>query len=153
MFEAQVKETGGEVSLSGQFAPYNHDYLWDNSTENYVIGDPELSELNSYKGAAYQQAVSVVTKTNQDCYQLETGCKSVYGFQYKPGFDDAYITWIVDNKLAWTMKSPAVKADPITEISARPVPQEPLVSPIPVVQVPLFLIGCFVVSPCKLGTV
>jgi hypothetical protein len=26
---------------------------------------------------------------DQGCYQLEEGCYSVYGFEYKPGFDDA----------------------------------------------------------------
>jgi len=80
----------------------------------------------SYIGA-YQQTTSGLAKTNQDCYELQTGCYSVYGFEYKPGFDDGYITWINDGKRSWTIKGPGMKADPLTEISARPVPQEPMV--------------------------
>ena len=41
--------------------------------------------------------------------------------------DDAYITWIVNDTAAWTIKAGAVGADTKTEISARPVPQEPMV--------------------------
>lgn len=37
----------------------------------------------------YQQATSVVTEIDQDCYEYETGCFSIYGFEYSPGFDDA----------------------------------------------------------------
>ena len=127
MFEAQVKDGAGEVSQSCQFAPFNNAYLWANTTDNYEIPDPDLSLLNDYKGAEYQQAISTTTKTDSNCYQLNTGCKSVYGFQYKPGYDDAYITWISNNKISWTMKAGAAGADSLTEISARPVPQEPLV--------------------------
>lgn len=42
-------------------------------------------------------------------------------------FDNAYITWINDGQKAWTLYSGAVAADPRVEISARPVPQEPMV--------------------------
>jgi beta-glucanase (GH16 family) len=55
-----------------------------------------------------------------------TGCFAIYGFEYKPGFDDAYITWINDNKVAWTMKAGGVGANQLVDISARPVPQEPM---------------------------
>jgi Beta-glucan synthesis-associated protein SKN1/KRE6/Sbg1 len=42
-------------------------------------------------------------------------------------FDNAYITWINDGKKAWTIYAGGVAADPRVEISARPVPQEPMV--------------------------
>jgi len=48
----------------------------------------------------------------------------VYGFEYKPGFDDAYIIWISDNKVSWSMEAAGMAADTCVEISARPVSQE-----------------------------
>lgn len=53
------------------------------------IADSEASYLNTFVGSATQQATSVVTETNQNCYEGGTGCFSVYGFEYKPGFDNA----------------------------------------------------------------
>ncbi|KAJ6479473.1 beta-glucan synthesis-associated protein [Mycena vitilis] len=116
----------GTVSQSAQWAPFNAGYEWDNSSASMSIPDPTLTKQNSYLGAVYQQATSGLTNTDQKCYQLLEACYSVYGFEYVPGYDDAYISWISDNKVAWTMTSNAVGADPITEISARPVTDEPM---------------------------
>lgn len=126
VFEAQVANDEGEVSQSGQWAPFNAKYEWFNTTDNMIIYDSTITYLNSYTGGVYQQATSGVTVTDQNCYQLETGCFAVYGFEYKPGYDDGYITWINNNNAAWTLKGPGVGADTRVEISARPVPQEPM---------------------------
>ncbi|TFK55574.1 glycoside hydrolase family 16 protein [Heliocybe sulcata] len=128
IFEAQITGTplSSQVSQSAQWAPFNAGYLWDNTTDNEVIADPNISILNSFIGSATQQATSVVTDTTGACYEYEQGCYSVYGFEYKPGFDDAYITWISENKVAWTLNAAGMGADTATEISARPVPQEPM---------------------------
>ncbi|KAJ7901651.1 glycoside hydrolase family 16 protein [Mycena leptocephala] len=114
------------LSRIGQWAPFNPGYVWFNTSDNLVIADPTISGLNTYIGGAYQQATSVVTKTNQRCYELIDNCYSVYGMEYKPGFDDSYISWISDNKLAWTIHAAGLAADPKTEIDRRPVPQEPM---------------------------
>ncbi|PAV22081.1 beta-glucan synthesis-associated [Pyrrhoderma noxium] len=128
VFEAQI--TGdpleGQVSQSGQWAPFNEAYEWFNTTENLIITDTDMTFLNTYKGGVYQQATSGVTTTNQQCYELTGGCFSVYGFEYKPGFDDAYIGWISDDKLAWQINAGGLAADTAVEISARPIPQEPM---------------------------
>ncbi|KAI0375114.1 glycoside hydrolase family 16 protein [Pilatotrama ljubarskyi] len=131
MFEAQVGGSGapgkvGAVSQSAQWGPFNHEYIWLNTSDNLVITDPTKSQLNSYRGGAFQQATSVVTMTNQEAYEFSGGQYSVYGFQYKPGFGDAYIGWITDGQLAWMMRQPGMAADNIVEISDRPVPQEPM---------------------------
>jgi hypothetical protein len=42
-------------------------------------------------------------------------------------FDGAYITWINNGIPAWTIMSAGMGPDTQTEISARPVPQEPMV--------------------------
>jgi len=128
VFEAQVggHPFSGEVSQSAQWAPFNRAYVWDNSSNNEVLADPTISRLNGFKGNVEQQATSVVTKTNQRCYELVEDCYSVYGFEYKPGYDDAYITWVSDGKPSWTLNAAGVGADPTVEISPRPVPQEPM---------------------------
>ncbi|KAJ7438652.1 beta-glucan synthesis-associated protein [Mycena galericulata] len=130
IFEAQIGgDTGdyyGTVSQSSQWAPFNTAYLWDNSTENLFIANATASHQNSYSGGVYQQAASVVSMTNQSCYQLLEGCSSVQGFEYVPGFDSAYITWITNNEVTWTLNVGGLGADTGTEISARPIPQEPM---------------------------
>jgi len=42
-------------------------------------------------------------------------------------YDNSYITWWNNNKRAWTIFGEALGPDPLTEISARPVPMEPMV--------------------------
>ncbi|KAI0082265.1 beta-glucan synthesis-associated [Panus rudis PR-1116 ss-1] len=128
IFEAQItgEPLTGQVSQSSQWAPFNAQYRWFNTTDNLIIADPTVSELNSYLGGAFQQAASVVTQTDQEAYEGTGGKFSVYGFQYQPGFDDAYITWISSGKVAWTMKQAGMAADTRVEIGPRPVPQEPM---------------------------
>ncbi|KIK09644.1 glycoside hydrolase family 16 protein [Laccaria amethystina LaAM-08-1] len=126
VFEATIDGAVGKVSLSSQWAPYNANYNWLNTTDNIIIYDPTTTVLNSYKGGVYQQTTSGLSVANQDCYELEKGCFSVFGFQYKPGFDNAYITWINGDNPAWTVMAAGMGPDPQTEISARPVPMEPM---------------------------
>jgi len=46
-----------------------------------ILGDPTKSRLNGFVGNIIQQAASVVTKTNQRCYELVEECYSVYAFE------------------------------------------------------------------------
>ncbi|KAF8555182.1 glycoside hydrolase family 16 protein [Imleria badia] len=126
IFEATVDSGVGKVSQSAQWAPFDAAYAWFNTTDNYAIYDPNNTVLNPYVGGAYQQTTSGLTVTNQDCYELDKACSSVYGFEYVPGFDNAYITWISDDKRVWTVTAGGLGPDPLTEISARPIPQEPM---------------------------
>ncbi|KAK7064355.1 glycoside hydrolase family 16 protein [Favolaschia claudopus] len=126
IFEAQISNAQGQVSQSAQWGPFNNEYIWFNTTENLIIPDPTNSVLNSYIGGAFQQATSVVTQTGQTCYQLLEQCFSVFGFEYKPGFGDAYISWIAEDKLSWTLNQAGMAADNAVEIDQRPIPQEPL---------------------------
>ncbi|KAF9238742.1 glycoside hydrolase family 16 protein [Melanogaster broomeanus] len=126
MFEAQITDSLGQVSQSAQWAPFNAGYIWQNTSVNEVIYDPSISSQNLYIGGVLQQATSVVTETDQNCYEGNTGCFSIYGFEYVPGFDNAYITWISNNKPSWTVNVAGLAADSAVEISDRPVPQEPM---------------------------
>ncbi|KAG2150172.1 glycoside hydrolase family 16 protein [Suillus cothurnatus] len=127
VFEAQVT-VEGQVSQSAQWAPMNNAYQWSNTSKNYNIPNADVTQLNSYLGGVYQQSTSGVTNTNQNCYTQVTGCFSTYGYQYKPGYsaDGAYISWITNDVVGWTLDAGALVADPVTEISDRPIPQEPM---------------------------
>lgn len=61
--------------------PFNAGYIWKNTSANEVIVNPSISVQNTYVGSVLQQATSVVTDTNQSCYEDEGGCYSVYGFE------------------------------------------------------------------------
>ena len=75
---------------------------------------------------AFQQTASAVGLTNTSCFEMTDRCFAIYAFEYKPGFDNAYITWINQVK-AWTVFAEAFKPDSATEVSNRPVPEEPMV--------------------------
>lgn len=128
IFEATTQADRGAVSQSGQWAPFNAGYEWFNTTQNLIIPDTTVTQLNTYTGGVFQQAISAVSIDNNNCYELDTGCYAVYGFEYKPGLeaDNGYITWINDNKTAWTMNAAGTAADPRVNIGPRPVPQEPM---------------------------
>ncbi|TEB38307.1 glycoside hydrolase family 16 protein [Coprinellus micaceus] len=129
IFEGQISTLTlrGETSQSAQWAPFNAGYRWDDTPDNLIIGNPAISTQNTYIGGPNQQATSVISVTDQNCYEVGgTGCFSVYGFEYKPGFDNAYITWVNNNVLAWTMMAGGMGPDDVVQISARPISQEPM---------------------------
>ncbi|WVF65398.1 hypothetical protein IAT40_000125 [Kwoniella sp. CBS 6097] len=128
MFEAAVDQDTliGHVSQSAQWAPYNPHYTFINSsTKYYDIYDPSITKINTYMGSVYQQATSGLSDTDQNCYTGNTGCLSVYGFEYSPG-DDGYITWVSDKKKAWTIRGPAMGPNADAMVGQRHVPDEPM---------------------------
>ena len=56
VFEAERNKTGGIngiVSQSAQFAPFTHDYLFDDSTpDKHTIYNPAITVRNTYRGSA-----------------------------------------------------------------------------------------------------
>lgn len=89
----------------------------------------------------------MITENPSTAYTGTQGAFAVYGFEYKPGLEEegGYVTyafpfqmvaqylqtsrsrWINDNKRAWTFRAGGMGANAATEISARPVPREPMV--------------------------
>ncbi|TFK62962.1 glucosidase [Pluteus cervinus] len=126
VFEATIEDGQGAVSLSAQWAPFNARYAWLNNSVNLNINDPTETQLNSYVGGVTQQTTSGLSLTNQNCYELSQACFSTYGFEYKPGFDNGYITWINDGKQAWTLLAAGLGPDSLVDIGPRPVSQEPM---------------------------
>ncbi|KAL0069229.1 hypothetical protein AAF712_003592 [Marasmius tenuissimus] len=127
VIEAQINPlTGGEVSQSGQWAPFDQEYRWKNTPQTFTMFNKSITKENDFLGGPFQEATSCVTRTNRDCYQLSKGCFSVYGFEYKPGYDDAYIAWISSGVKSWTMLASAVGENKDVQIKARAIPQEPM---------------------------
>ncbi|KAJ9126589.1 hypothetical protein QFC24_001618 [Naganishia onofrii] len=127
VLEAQV-DSGtriGHVSQSAQFAPFNPHYWIKNGSGEYTIHDTDMTILNPYQGGVYQQAASGLSNTNQNCYTGNSGCSSVYGFEYAPG-DNGYVTWVSDDKLAWTLRGTAMAANTDAQVGQRPIPDEPM---------------------------
>ncbi|KII94974.1 glycoside hydrolase family 16 protein, partial [Plicaturopsis crispa FD-325 SS-3] len=118
VFEAQVSDKVGQVSQSAQWAPFNAGYVWFNTSDNEIFANPSISAQNTYIGGVTQQATSVVTSTDQVSYEGVDGTYNIYGFEY--------VTWVASNTVSWTLKVAGLAADPKVEISARPVPQEPM---------------------------
>ncbi|KDN44552.1 glycoside hydrolase family 16 protein [Tilletiaria anomala UBC 951] len=130
IFEAQVSEGEMKVSQSAQFAPFNAYYK--------LVAEPDLiglgTVMNTYTGEVTQQAVSAVTPTDQHATQyavdpltgrMTNGTFSEYAVEYEPG-DDGYIWWEASGKPAWKLGPESLAADPLSKISRRPIPSEPL---------------------------
>ncbi|KAG8940159.1 hypothetical protein FRC04_005603 [Tulasnella sp. 424] len=101
-------------------------YYWNNGTDAVMIYDTSLTSQNAFSGNTYQEAASVVTTTDKNCYQNGgTGCYSVYGFEYKGG-DNGYISWVSNDQLAWTMNSNAIQGNTASMIGQRVISQEPM---------------------------
>jgi beta-glucan synthesis-associated protein KRE6 len=47
------------------FQPFNHGYIWFNTSDNFIVYNDSATELNSYIGGAFQQATSSVTTTSE----------------------------------------------------------------------------------------
>ncbi|KAJ1034868.1 hypothetical protein NDA18_000476 [Ustilago nuda] len=125
VIEAQVGNGRGGVSQSGQWMPANYGYQLINTTgTEYEFFQPTV-KLNEYQGNVLQQSASGVADTLQTAYQYSGSDFSVYGFQYKPGYD-GYIHWINNGRRSWSLYSGALAADPRVGIDRRPVPQEPM---------------------------
>jgi hypothetical protein len=73
-------QIGQVVSQSAQFAPFTHDYLFDNSsTDKFDIYDTSLTWANSYRGSPVQQAVSSLTRTPEDIFQASGQRTAIFG--------------------------------------------------------------------------
>lgn len=134
IFETQIDTTRfqAEVSQSYQTAPYNYQYEFVNSSGTTPIYDESITHFNSYKGGVYQQAVSAVSDIDNANYGGNG--YSTYGFEWwsdQSNRQDGYITWYSGGEKMWTMTADTIGADSTAEISARIVPEEPMVSFIP----------------------
>ncbi|KAI0777564.1 beta-glucan synthesis-associated [Trametes elegans] len=125
------KEEGGVgqvVSQSAQFAPFTHDYLYFNDTDQFTIYDTSLTRPNSYS----QQAVSALTTLPDDMFQGSGAKFKTLGFEYwaNPKHrDEGFITWQVDGKKTVRMAASSMGPDTGedgSQVSQRLIPEEPM---------------------------
>lgn len=119
----------GAVSQSAQVAPFNYQYQIDNSTSATTIYNDTITNINTYQGGQYQQAVSAVTYIDKTLYDGEA--YGSYGFEWFSNPDkrsDGYIEWISNGEASWKITSTTIGADDTTEISDRLISEEPMVS-------------------------
>jgi beta-glucan synthesis-associated protein KRE6 len=119
----------GQVSQSYQTAPYDYQYSFVNTTPATIIQNPSITQINTYQGGIYQQAVSAVSYIDSSYYN--NTAYTTYGFEYwsdPKNRGNGYITWYSEGTQTWTMNPAAVGPDPISQVSQRIIPEEPMVS-------------------------
>lgn len=155
VFEAERNKTGGIggiVSQSAQFAPFTHDYLYDDSTpDRHTIYNPAITVENTYKGSAVcvtvppivisladhtrfrQQAVSSLTNVPDNMFEGSGQVFTKFGFEYwaEPSAPEkGFITWMVDGNPSHRVGADAMGPDQGpdgTGVGRRIIPEEPMV--------------------------
>ena len=100
-----------------------------NTSDVTPVYDASVAAFNSYKGGVYQQAISAVSDIDNANY-AGSGY-ATYGYEWwsdPSNRGDGYITWYSGGEKMWTMTADTIGADSTAEISARIVPEEPMVS-------------------------
>ncbi|KAL8866706.1 MAG: hypothetical protein Q9174_006140 [Haloplaca sp. 1 TL-2023] len=109
----------GVVSQSCQIAPF--DIFYQPDTDFMEIYDPEVTQLNSYQGGVFQQALSGLTNVNNAWYDGKGYQK--YNFYYEPG-KTGNIVWSVADKPVWKLDGRAI--GPNGNVGQRTIPEEPM---------------------------
>ncbi|KAL3474374.1 putative beta-1,6 glucan synthetase [Aspergillus californicus] len=109
----------GSVSQSLQMAPFDIWYMPD--YDYTAVYNQDITQINTYRGGPYQQAMSSVTNLNNAWYNGQE--YQVYAFEYAPGADGD-ITWFVGPDKTWTLDGRAI--GPNGNVGQRVIPQEPL---------------------------
>ncbi|KAF2862581.1 glycoside hydrolase family 16 protein [Piedraia hortae CBS 480.64] len=109
----------GSVSQSYQIAPF--DIFWRPNTDFIEVYDRSISEMNSYQGGVFQQALSTLTNLNNDWYNGKA--YQSYGFEYSPG-EDGYVVWEVGGRKTWKVTGDAI--GPNGNIGQRTISEEPM---------------------------
>ncbi|OOF99617.1 glycoside hydrolase family 16 protein [Aspergillus carbonarius ITEM 5010] len=109
----------GTVSQSLQMAPFDIWYMPD--YDYTAVYDPYITEINTYRGGPYQQAMSGLTNLNNKWYN---GTEyQVYSFEYTPGAV-GNVTWFVGQDKTWTLDGRAI--GPNGNVGQRMIPLEPM---------------------------
>ncbi|OJJ47090.1 hypothetical protein ASPZODRAFT_15773 [Penicilliopsis zonata CBS 506.65] len=109
----------GVVSQSLQMAPFDTWYM-----PNYdftAVYDDQITEINTYRGGPYQQAMSGLTNLNNKWYN---GTEyQIYAYEYAPGAK-GNVTWFVGENPVWMMDGRALS--PNGNLGQRLIPMEPM---------------------------
>lgn len=125
--------SGQVVSQSAQFAPFSHDYIYLNDTQDeWSINTPDITHANSYLGSAVQQAVSALTVLPDDIFQESGAQFTTFGFEYwsdPSDPSDGYIAWQTAGVQSARVGAAALGPDPLpggTGVSQRLISVEPM---------------------------
>ncbi|KKK24335.1 putative beta-1,6 glucan synthetase (Kre6) [Aspergillus rambellii] len=117
--DKEGKHVVGSVSQSLQMAPYDVWYMPD--YDFTAVYNPHVTEINTYRGGPYQQAMSGLTTLNNKWYN---GTEyQVYAFEYTPGAE-GNVTWFVGGDKTWTLDGKAL--GPNANVGQRVIPMEPM---------------------------
>jgi len=110
----------GVVTQSFQVAPFDVNYR---PNSNFLqIPNYETTQMNTYCGGPFQQAVSGTSLLNNAWYDGKAYQK--YAFEYVPGTTEGKIAWFVGNDQTFMMDGRAI--GPNGNIQARHVSEEPM---------------------------
>lgn len=134
IIEAQIDQSRspwtGVVSQSLQLAPFDDHYVIpDNSSRSVTNLDPEFTRPNGWVGGEFQQAASHLTDIPRSAYRMTGDDFSVWGFELHAepeNRDNGYITWVGDNRGAWTLRASGIGANPRVDLGPRLIPEEPM---------------------------
>ncbi|EWC43470.1 hypothetical protein DRE_07549 [Drechslerella stenobrocha 248] len=110
----------GVASQSTQIAPYDVFYVPD--YDFVQIHNHSVTEMNTWCGGPFQQAISGVTSLNNKWYGGKEFQK--YAFEYEPGKGTGHITWFVGDEPTFTVKGEAT--GPNGNVGTRHISQEPM---------------------------
>ncbi|KAI9718197.1 MAG: hypothetical protein M1812_004187 [Candelaria pacifica] len=111
----------GSASQSAQFAPFD---IWYQPNYDFLeIYDRSITQMNSYRGGVFQQALSGVTNLNNGWYDGKA--YQTYAFYYTPGGSGTgHVYWNVGDVQTWHLDARAV--GPNGNVGQRVIPEEPL---------------------------
>ncbi len=111
----------GVITQSYQVAPYD---IWYQPNYDFLaIPNPNFTQMNSYCGGPYQQAIAGQTILNNNWYNGTQYQK--YGFEYTPGIGpDSQITWFVGDDISYMINSNAL--GPNGNVDNRVISEEPM---------------------------
>ncbi|SPC63464.1 related to SKN1 - protein involved in sphingolipid biosynthesis [Ustilago sp. UG-2017b] len=133
ILEAQIQNhqgvSHGYASQSYQIAPFDLSYEWVNTSAAVKIWDDDVTQVNTYKGNVYQEAVSSLTQIPDVGYVDSSDQYVTYGVEYHPDWNEdgsGSITWYVGGKPSWSVNGQAMLANPPMDIGIRTVSVEPM---------------------------
>ncbi|SAM58275.1 related to SKN1-protein involved in sphingolipid biosynthesis [Ustilago bromivora] len=113
ILEAQIQNhqgvSHGYASQSYQIAPFDLSYEWVNTSAAVKIWDDDVTQVNTYKGNVYQEAVSSLTQIPDVGYVDSSDQYVTYGVEYHPDWNEdgsGSITWYVGGKPSWSVNEP-----------------------------------------------
>ncbi|TVY32237.1 Beta-glucan synthesis-associated protein [Lachnellula occidentalis] len=110
----------GVVTQSFQVAPFD---IWYRPDSEYMaIPNYETTQMNTYCGGPFQQAISGTTLLNNSWYDGKAYQK--YAFEYVPGTSNGKIAWFVGEDPSFILDGRAI--GPNGNVGARQISEEPM---------------------------